>query len=125
MVDAVPRPAAPAAYAELWVLSNFSFLRGASRPEELVERAKALGYSAIALTDECSHGVEVRSVDVMHSDYDCTLEDLPHAPAVRLGLRLVDKLRTAAAQRIVENAAGGPSTARSSWHCAPAWRTTK
>ncbi len=38
-------------YAELQVTSNFSFLRGASHPEELVERAHALGYRALALTD--------------------------------------------------------------------------
>ena len=42
------------AYAELHCLSNFSFLRGASHPEELVERAQALGYAALAITDECS-----------------------------------------------------------------------
>jgi error-prone DNA polymerase len=41
-------------YAELYCLTCFSFLRGASRPNELVERAKALGYSALAITDECS-----------------------------------------------------------------------
>jgi len=41
-------------YAELHCLSSFSFLRGASQPEELVERAYALGYSALAITDECS-----------------------------------------------------------------------
>ena len=41
-------------YAELHCLSNFSFLRGASHPEELVERAAALGYAALAVTDECS-----------------------------------------------------------------------
>ena len=39
-------------YAELHCLTNFSFLRGASHPEELVERARALGYSALAVTDE-------------------------------------------------------------------------
>jgi error-prone DNA polymerase len=38
-------------YAELQVTSNFSFLRGASHPEELVETAKALGHNAIAVTD--------------------------------------------------------------------------
>jgi error-prone DNA polymerase len=42
------------AYAELHCLTNFTFLRGASHPEELVERAAALGYSALAITDECS-----------------------------------------------------------------------
>ena len=41
-------------YAELHCLSNYSFLRGASHPEELVERAAACGYSALAITDECS-----------------------------------------------------------------------
>jgi error-prone DNA polymerase len=41
-------------YAELLCCSNFSFLRGASHPQELVARAAELGYRAIALTDECS-----------------------------------------------------------------------
>src|SRR5882672_1220717 len=49
------------AYAELHCLSNFSFLRGASHPEELVERAKNQGYSALALTDECSLAGAVRA----------------------------------------------------------------
>jgi error-prone DNA polymerase len=48
-------------YAELHCLSNFSFLRGASHPEELVERAQALGYAALALTDECSVAGMVRA----------------------------------------------------------------
>src|SRR5690349_2593457 len=37
-------------YAELQVTTNFSFLRGASHPEEMVEQAAALGYDAIAIT---------------------------------------------------------------------------
>ncbi len=41
-------------YTELHCLSNFSFLRSASHPEELVETAAKLGYQAIAITDECS-----------------------------------------------------------------------
>ncbi|HEY3076882.1 MAG TPA: error-prone DNA polymerase, partial [Burkholderiales bacterium] len=48
-------------YAELHTLSNFSFLRGASHPEELVGRAHALGYKALALTDECSLAGSVRA----------------------------------------------------------------
>jgi len=48
-------------YAELHCLSNFSFLRGASQPEELVARAAALGYAALALTDECSLAGVVRA----------------------------------------------------------------
>jgi len=42
------------AYAELHCRSSFSFLTGASMPEELVERAAALRYTALAITDECS-----------------------------------------------------------------------
>ena len=48
-------------YAELYCLSNFTFLRGASHPEELVERAQALGYAALAITDECSVAGAVRA----------------------------------------------------------------
>ncbi|HHN74507.1 MAG TPA: DNA polymerase III subunit alpha [Acidobacteria bacterium] len=40
-----------AGYAPLWCKSNFSFLEGASHPEELVETAAELGLSALALTD--------------------------------------------------------------------------
>lgn len=48
-------------YAELHCRSNFSFLTGASHPGELVERAKALRYAALALTDECSLAGVVRA----------------------------------------------------------------
>ena len=60
-------------YAELHCLSNFSFQRGASHPEELVERAHALGYSALAITDECSVAGVVRA----------------HGEAKKLGLKLL------------------------------------
>ncbi|HEY1283274.1 MAG TPA: error-prone DNA polymerase [Steroidobacteraceae bacterium] len=49
-------------YAELHALSNFTFLRGASHPEELVTRACKLGYSALAITDECSIAGVVRAL---------------------------------------------------------------
>jgi DNA-directed DNA polymerase III PolC len=48
-------------YVELHALSNFSFLRGASQPEELVAQAKALNYAGLALTDECSLAGVVRA----------------------------------------------------------------
>ena len=48
-------------YAELHSLSNFTFLRGASHPQELVERAAELGYAGLALTDECSVAGIVRA----------------------------------------------------------------
>jgi error-prone DNA polymerase len=61
------------AYAELHCLSNFTFLRGASHPGELVERAQALGYAALALTDECSVAGVVRA----------------HVAAREVGLKLI------------------------------------
>ena len=61
------------AYAELHCLSSFSFQRGASQPEELVERAHQLGYSALAITDECSVAGVVRA----------------HEAAQRVGLKLL------------------------------------
>ena len=48
-------------YAELRSVSHFTFLRGASSPEELIERACTLGYTALALTDECSMAGVVRA----------------------------------------------------------------
>ena len=48
-------------YAELHCISNFTFLRGASHPEELVARAHELGYAALAITDECSLAGVVRA----------------------------------------------------------------
>ena len=61
------------AYAELHCLSNFTFLRGASHPEELVERAHELGYAALAITDECSLAGIVRA----------------HMAAKKCGLKLI------------------------------------
>ncbi|MDT8408183.1 MAG: error-prone DNA polymerase [Wenzhouxiangellaceae bacterium] len=48
-------------YAELHALSNFSFRRSASSPGEMVRQAAALGYRAIAITDECSMAGIVRA----------------------------------------------------------------
>ena len=48
-------------YAELHCLSNFTFLRGASHPHELVGQAAKLGYEALAITDECSVAGVVRA----------------------------------------------------------------
>ena len=60
-------------YAELHCVSNFSFLRGASHPEELVYRAQSLGYAALAITDECSLAGVVRA----------------HVAAKEVGLKLI------------------------------------
>lgn len=59
-------------YAELHCLSNYSFLRGASHPEELVMRAAQCGYSALAITDECSLAGVVKA-HVAAKDYGIQL----------------------------------------------------
>ncbi|MGF1643366.1 MAG: error-prone DNA polymerase [Thiotrichales bacterium] len=71
-MDTPTRDRGPA-YAELHCLTNFTFLRGASRPEELVQRAAELGYAALAITDECSVAGVVRA----------------HAAAKTHGLKLI------------------------------------
>jgi error-prone DNA polymerase len=63
--DALP------AYAELHCRSNFSFLAGASHPEELVARAAQLGYTAIAVTDECSVAGVVRAHEEAKRQAEC------------------------------------------------------
>src|SRR5207249_7389946 len=68
-----PHPAAGPSYAELQVTSNFSFLRGASHPDELVVTAAALGHQAIAITDRNSVAGLVRA----------------HHAAKTVGIRLV------------------------------------
>jgi error-prone DNA polymerase len=82
--------------------------------------SQPMGFYAPAqlVRDAREHGVEVRHVDVNHSEYDCTLEDIPDVrplptdpnkrtwgcggPAVRLGFRMVKGLHAAHARRIVE-----------------------
>ncbi|OEE80098.1 error-prone DNA polymerase, partial [Enterovibrio norvegicus FF-162] len=48
-------------FSEFHCKSNYSFLVGASHPEELVVRAATLGYNALAITDECSLAGVVRA----------------------------------------------------------------
>ncbi|MDB5978346.1 MAG: hypothetical protein JWR07_5106 [Nevskia sp.] len=60
-------------YAELVCCSNFTFQRGASHPFELVTRARELGYTALAIADECSLAGVVRA----------------HEAAKALGLHLI------------------------------------
>ncbi|MDO4231148.1 MAG: error-prone DNA polymerase [Lautropia sp.] len=55
------------AYAELHCVSDFSFLRGAASARQLFERAKACGYSALAITDECSLAGIVRAFEASNA----------------------------------------------------------
>ena len=66
--------------------------------------SQPMGFYAPAqlVRDAREHGVEVRPVDVLVSDWDCTLEgDLRRAPSLRLGLRLVKGMSQAGAQRLM------------------------
>ena len=65
------------AYAELQAVSNFSFLRGASHADELVERAAALGLAAIGIADRNTLAGAVRA----------------HVAAKAAGLRLLTGAR--------------------------------
>ena len=64
--------------------------------------------------DAREHGVEVRPVDILASDWDSTLEGGEEGGlrAVRLGLRQIGGLREAEGQRLVEARAAGPRTLR-------------
>src|SRR5579859_6772303 len=55
------RPLTDVNYVELQVTTNFSFLRGASHPEELVEYAANLGYKKLAITDRNTFAGIVRA----------------------------------------------------------------
>ncbi|MEI6617603.1 MAG: error-prone DNA polymerase [Betaproteobacteria bacterium] len=79
MPAATPSPA----YAELYAISAFSFQHGASLPQELVARAKALGYAALALTDECSVAGVVRAHEAARA------AGLQFLPGAEFGVRAV------------------------------------
>ena len=60
------------AYAELAVTTNFSFLRGASDPEEFVEQAEKLGLAGIGIADRNSVAGVVRAYAMLTKDDDLT-----------------------------------------------------
>lgn len=68
-------------YAELHCLTHFSFLRGASRPRELVEQAILHGYRSLAITDECSLAGVVRAWSALN-EYDAARRQA-HTEATR------------------------------------------
>ncbi len=85
-------------YASCWVKKHYpaEFLcamlnsqpLGFYTPSQLVQDARR-------------HNVPVRPVDVLYSNWDCTIEDVEHAPAVRLGMRMLTGFRKESALRIV------------------------
>lgn len=80
-------------YAELHCRSNFSFLTGASHPAELIDRARRLGYAALAITDECSLSGVVRAhvaarEHSFHLIVGCEMQlHLPAVPKPKTGAR--------------------------------------
>jgi error-prone DNA polymerase len=75
--------------------------------------SQPMGFYAPAqlVRDAREHGVEVRPVDVLVSDWDCTLEgNVRHAPVLRLGLRLVKGLSRAGVQRLMAARSARPFT---------------
>lgn len=81
-------PATSPAYAEFAIQSNFSMLRGASKPEELVVAAKLLGHTAMGLADQNTVAGVVRawtqSKTIKLSEKDPTTVKLPYHPGCRL-----------------------------------------
>ena len=61
--DGLRRPSV--CYAELHCCTNFSFLEGASHPDELVAQAAELGYAALAITDRASLAGVVRAYEAV------------------------------------------------------------
>ncbi len=93
------------AYASAWLRHYYA-------PEYLAAmlNAQPMGFysPATLITDARRHGVEVRPVDLMASRWECTLEHDVGPPAVRLGLRMVRGLSTAAREALEEALAEGP-----------------
>ena len=75
-------PALPA-YAELHCLSNFSFLRGASHAEELVARAKDLGYHAYMMPRDAAEGLTRLKFLPKHNE-DLPWDDYPELDKMEL-----------------------------------------
>jgi error-prone DNA polymerase len=79
-------------YAELCLTTNFTFLTGASHPEEMVRRAAELGLSALAITDRNSLAGVVRAYTALkHLKADMDAGDTAKGPLPKLivGCRLV------------------------------------
>ncbi|MEO4001183.1 error-prone DNA polymerase [Mesorhizobium sp. CAU 1732] len=97
--------------------------------------SQPMGFYAPAqlVRDAAEHGVEIRPVDIMHSDWDCTLETAPFdrdqiarrheemhdvirtRHAVRLGLRQIKGLSAAKVKKLVEQRGGGYVSVRDVW----------
>lgn len=102
------------AYVSAWLKFHYPAAFAAA-----LINSQPMGFYAPAqlIADARNHEVEIRPVDVNHSDWDCTLEPFPVSsvpdapspqPALRLGLRLIKGMPLSAAERIVSVRRQGP-----------------
>ena len=114
------RPSLPG-YAELHCRSQFDFLRGASHPAELIQRAARLRYAALALTDECSLAGVVRAheaVEALRSGTDgdaagsaSASDESAPAPTLALALIIGAEMRLTLPPGAIKPSAAAPATA--------------
>jgi error-prone DNA polymerase len=86
------------AYASAWLKVHFlaAFTCG------LLNNQPMGFYSpAVLIKDAQRHGLRVRPIDVLRSDWLCALEDAPEGPALRIGLNYVKGLRQSSAEAIL------------------------
>ncbi len=126
-----PRPAMTIqptlpSYAELQCVSNFSFLRGASHADELTARAAELGYTALAITDECSLAGVARAHTeakkqnlhlLIGSQFQLTSED--GSPAVSLILLAQNREGYGNLSELITLARTQAGVAKGSYHLMP------
>jgi len=110
-------------YVSAWLKRHYPAAFGAA-----ILNSQPMGFYAPAqlVRDAREHGVQVRPIDVNHSDWDCTLEALPGSrqPALRLGFRQIKGARQDLCQRIVEQRNEGYFSIRDLWRRADLSKAT-
>ncbi len=94
-----------AAFAQLVYVSAWLKCHHPAAFAAALLNSQPMGFYAPAqiVRDAKEHRVPVRPVDVLHSDWDCTLEQSDDGLALRLGMRLVQGLPAEAATRIMQS----------------------
>ncbi|WP_207461262.1 error-prone DNA polymerase [Azospirillum sp. SYSU D00513] len=100
------------AYASSWLKCHYPAVFCAA-----LLNSQPMGFYAPAqiVRDAREHGVDVRAVDVNHSEWDCILEHGRMGPSVRLGMRLIRGLREVDAIRLVAARGTGYRTVQEVW----------
>lgn len=103
--DMASTPSQDSDYAELCVTTNFTFLKGASHPEELVVRAAELGLAALAITDTNSLAGVVRAWSA--------LKQLRHEAQETLSIRSDKRIDSSSRQHVGQHSSlANPATAK-------------